>query len=70
MNELLDFVRAFLDNFKECDSCDGTGETPDFKIECEQCKGTGQRIRSQGRLYIELPEDARRLLAKYQEVKP
>ena len=70
MNELLDFIQAFLDNFEMCRFCDGTGDMPDFRIECEHCKGTGKQIVSIGVLYVELPEEARRLLAKYQEGKP
>ncbi len=55
------FVQKFLDNFEECDICEGKGQD-ETEGECTHCLGTGQNIVSYGVLYIELPEEARRLL--------
>lgn len=58
------FAQKFLDNFTDCKACDGTGWDNDLDTECIVCKGSKNRIASQGVLYVELPDEARALLAK------
>lgn len=63
--ELEAFVQKFLDNFIDCDRCDGTGlQEGDLPLEipCDFCDGVGKKINSRGVLLIELPEEARMLL--------
>lgn len=62
--ELEKFARAFLDNFKPCEDCSGTGWKKDWSDNCPKCHGTGTKIDSIGVLYVDLPEEARRLLGE------
>lgn len=56
------FVQKFLDNFEECEHCNGTGVFSDDGFDCLICYGKGKHLKSVGILYVELPEDARQLL--------
>lgn len=54
--ELEKFVTAFLDNFKPCDRCGGTGLSQDDT--CPKCHGTREQIDSVGILYVDLKNEA------------
>ena len=55
------FCTKFLDNFEDCSLCelglDAAGQI------CSRCEGTGKQIDSRGILFVELPDEARALLA-------
>ena len=56
------FIQAFLDNFEPCESCGGNGWNPIAEGTCHKCRGTGEQIESIGRLYVDLPNEARDIL--------
>ncbi|HLA88154.1 MAG TPA: hypothetical protein VJL10_09035 [Anaerolineales bacterium] len=62
--KLREFVSKFSDNFSDCDYCNGKGVFSDDMIECRVCNGTGKHITSIGVMFVELPEEARALLAQ------
>jgi len=68
MNELLEFLQRFLENFEPCSSCDGEGTDQDTGDACDTCGGTGIRIKSRGYLLADLEPEARALLEKYKEI--
>ena len=62
--ELEAFVKKFLDNFEDCEYCDGKGTHLDGELQCPGCSGTGKHLISIGVLYVELPDEASTLLNK------
>ena len=63
-NELAKFVNKFLENFVDCEYCAETGDGHLADTDCRICHGTGKHIDSIGILYVELPNEARKLLGK------
>lgn len=61
IQELESFLEKFLSNFVDCEYCVGGMDGEDI---CRTCHGTGKHIESIGVLYVELPDEAKRLLAE------
>ena len=61
IERLAEFIQSYMDNFQKCPYCfEGQYNDDD----CRNCHGTGQIIISVEKLYVELPADARALLAE------
>lgn len=58
------FIKKFLENFEDCEYCNGKGTFSEDEVECRVCHGTGKHIVSIGVLYVDLPQKARELLGK------
>lgn len=61
LNHLYDFVEKVAGNFETCEYCGGTGKNPRGDDECPKCNN-GLRIASVGVLYVEIPQEAAKIL--------